>query len=256
MGLDSDTGSDRGGDPGRIERGDAGPPGQGRQLATSSATRTSYILAKRAVDLTVGGLALLVLLPVLIGIALAVKLDSRGPVFFSHMRVGSRPVRRPGRTWTWETRRFPMYKFRSMTHGGDDQAHREHVAAWVQGRVPKEAGFKMADDERITRVGRVLRRTSLDELPQLINVVKGEMSLIGPRPVPDYEVALYDDWHFERLCAKPGMSGLWQVEGRGVTSLDEMVRLDIEYVHARSIALDLRLLALTLPAVIGRRGAR
>src|SRR5262249_22783862 len=115
--------------------------------------------------------------------------------------------------------------------------------------------FKLKQDPRVTRVGRVLRKTSLDELPQLLNVLKGEMSFVGPRPVPQYEVAEYKDGHFERLAAAPGITGLWQVKGRAVVSFEEMIRLDIEYVRARSLWLDFKILLLTIPAVISGRGA-
>jgi lipopolysaccharide/colanic/teichoic acid biosynthesis glycosyltransferase len=121
--------------------------------------------------------------------------------------------------------------------------------------VPLSGPFKLTDDPRLTRVGKVLRRTSLDELPQFFNVLKGEMSLVGPRPVPLYEVAEYKEWQRERLAAMPGMTGLWQVKGRSRVSFDEMVRMDIEYTRNRSLCFDLKILLLTIPAVLSGEGA-
>lgn len=147
-----------------------------------------------------------------------------------------------------------------MVHGADQSLHQGHIRAFVQGQLPVRDGvgakFKIANDDRITRVGRVLRRTSLDELPQLLNVLRGEMSLVGPRPVPPYEVAEYQASEMERLAALPGITGLWQVNGRGELPFSEMVRLDREYVRHQSLWLDCRILAATLPAVVSGRGAK
>ena len=146
-----------------------------------------------------------------------------------------------------------------MVVDADPALHRAHIAAFVAGRteVDKEGRptIKVPDDPRLTRVGRVLRRWSLDELPQLVNVLKGDMSLVGPRPVPDYEVGAYQEWHYGRLAATPGMTGLWQVKGRCELSFDEMIRLDLDYVRKQSLALDLKILVLTVPAMLSRRGA-
>jgi lipopolysaccharide/colanic/teichoic acid biosynthesis glycosyltransferase len=159
----------------------------------------------------------------------------------------------------WEIREFPCYKFRSMVQHADPSAHQQFVKAFAEGRVePSQAGhtrFKLTDDPRVTRVGRVLRKTSLDELPQLVNVLKGDMSLVGPRPVPAYEVAEYRAWHRERLAALPGITGLWQVNGRCQVSFDDMIDMDIEYVRNRSLRLDVKILLLTIPAVLSGRGA-
>jgi lipopolysaccharide/colanic/teichoic acid biosynthesis glycosyltransferase len=141
-----------------------------------------------------------------------------------------------------------------MVANADETVHEKHIEAFVSGRIDDE-NFKLANDSRITRVGYYLRKTSMDELPQLINVVRGEMSLVGPRPVPTYEVALYQQWHHERLAALPGMTGLWQVEGRSHVTFEEMVSMDIDYVRRASLGLDLSILVRTIPAVLSGRGA-
>jgi lipopolysaccharide/colanic/teichoic acid biosynthesis glycosyltransferase len=147
-----------------------------------------------------------------------------------------------------------------MVDGADQSLHAEYVRAFVEGRVDAgdggDAAFKLAHDPRVTRVGRILRRTSLDELPQLFNVLKGEMSLVGPRPVPPYEVAQYRESDAERLAALPGITGLWQVDGRGTVPFDEMIRMDREYVRNQTVWLDLKILAATIPAILSGRGAR
>lgn len=219
--------------------------------------RLRYYTTKRYLDVVLSGAALVLLLPVFLVIALAIKLDSPGPVIFAHERVGAR-LRRRGSTGAWEIRPFRFYKFRSMVHNADDSLHRAHIAAYANGEVqrgPGKEGFKLARDPRITRVGRFLRATSLDELPQLVNVLKGDMSLVGPRPVPVYEAEHYQPWQFERLAAQPGITGLWQVTGRCALTFDEMISLDLEYVRNQSTVLDLKILARTVPAVIRGTGA-
>lgn len=221
--------------------------------------RVPYFLCKRLIDLILASLLFLLLLPLMLLVALAIKLDTRGPVFFVHPRVGAKRHAYAGRT-NWEVREFPFYKFRSMVQGADQSLHQGHIRAFVQGQLPAGDGecakFKIANDVRITRVGRVLRRTSLDELPQLLNVLRGEMSLVGPRPVPPYEVAEYKSSEMERLAALPGITGLWQVNGRGELPFAEMMRLDREYVRNQSLWLDCRILAATIPAVVSGRGAK
>jgi lipopolysaccharide/colanic/teichoic acid biosynthesis glycosyltransferase len=145
-----------------------------------------------------------------------------------------------------------------MVQNADPAPHAAFIAAFAAGTYATGRGaarFKLTEDPRVTRVGHLLRRTSLYELPQLLNVLKGEMSLVGPRPVPPYEVACYQPWQFERLAAQPGITGLWQVRGRSQLAFDAMIRLDIDYVRHRSLWLDLKLLALTIPAVLSTRGA-
>jgi lipopolysaccharide/colanic/teichoic acid biosynthesis glycosyltransferase len=163
-------------------------------------------------------------------IALAIKLDSRGPVFFSQERVGQ------------NGRRFRMYKFRTMRALAQDE--QQSLAEYNEMRGPI---FKVANDPRITRVGRVLRRLSLDELPQFWNVLKGEMSLVGTRPPTPQEVEQYELWHYRRISIRPGMTGLYQVSGRGrIRDFDEIVRLDLKYVDEWSLALDVKILLRTL----------
>jgi lipopolysaccharide/colanic/teichoic acid biosynthesis glycosyltransferase len=217
-----------------------------------------YFPVKRCLDVAVAGVLVLVLAPFLLAIAAAIALETRGPVLFSQQRAGSRRRRKHGTT-AWEPRSFRVLKFRTMIRDADPVLHEAHIRAFVEGRVAAENGggatFKLHSDPRVTRVGRVLRKTSIDELPQLFNVLVGHMSLVGPRPVPLYEAALYGPSERERLCALPGITGLWQVSGRCELPFEEMIRLDVEYVRRRSLWLDLSILARTLPAIVSGRGA-
>jgi exopolysaccharide biosynthesis polyprenyl glycosylphosphotransferase len=199
----------------------------GRQAAT-----------KRTFDLIIGGLAILVSAPVWLAAAGLVKLSSRGPVLYRQQRVGrgSRP--------------FTIYKFRTMVRGADALKSMLEFRNEATGPL-----FKVRDDPRITRVGKWLRRFSIDELPQLINVMKGDMSLVGPRPPLPNEVALYEDWHRDRLEVRPGITGLWQVGGRSELSFDDYVRLDLFYIENWSISYDLFIMGKTIPAVLSRKGA-
>jgi len=206
---------------------------------------------KRLIDVF-GSLLLLALLsPVFLIIAAAIKLTSRGPVLFRQKRVGEHGTP------------FTFFKFRSMYVNNDSSEHREYVRQLIEGRADKKpangngAGvFKLTNDPRITPVGKCLRRSSLDELPQLINVLRGEMSLVGPRPPVPYEVEAYATWHRRRLLeAKPGITGLWQVYGRSRVEFDDMVRLDLRYARDCSPLLDLKILLQTPKAVIGGDGA-
>jgi exopolysaccharide biosynthesis polyprenyl glycosylphosphotransferase len=195
-------------------------------------------LAKRIFDLVVGTVALVVIAPVWLVSALMVKLTSRGPVLFSQERVG-----RVERTFT-------IYKFRTMVQGAEGLLSQVEQLNEASGPL-----FKIRQDPRITRVGRFLRRYSIDELPQLINVLRGEMSLVGPRPPLPREVATYEDWHRARLEVKPGITGLWQVGGRSELSFDDYVRLDLFYIENWSILYDVFILGKTVPAVLFRKGA-
>jgi len=192
----------------------------------------------RLLDLVLGIVIPIALLPLMLVIALAIRLDSPGPVLYRQQRVG-----RAGMT-------FEMWKFRSMYVGSVDTNHRQAAAAWFAGN-PSPGGYKAKDDARITRVGRALRRTSLDELPQFFNVIRGEMSLVGPRPAIPYELAYYEPAYFERQAVKPGITGPWQVFGRDRLAAPEMMALDLRYVRECSLALDLKILVLTLPALLG-----
>jgi len=205
------------------------------------------LVAKRIVDLAVASLLIMALAPFLALVVLAVKLTSKGPVLFVQQRVG-----RGGKT-------FRFYKFRTMLPEARDKQHRELMERVITngeaGRVDeKGAVYKLTDDERITRLGRFLRRFSIDELPQLFNVLKGDMSLVGPRPAIPYEVKQYHDRHRRRLEALPGITGLWQVSGRNRLSFEEMVELDIHYIENWSPGLDTRIFFKTIAAVILSRG--
>lgn len=212
---------------------------------------SGYCTVKRALDLVISALALIALSPLFAVIAILIKLDSDGPVFFIQERVGYDPH-------TGKVRHFGCFKFRSMKNRVDTASHKAHMARLIQGEqiaVAKGGSVKMKHDPRITRVGAILRRTSLDELPQLINVVKGEMSIVGPRPALPYEVEMYQEWHNRRLMAVPGLTGWWQVYGRNQVAFDEAVSMDIYYVENRSLWLDIKIMFLTPWAVISGRGA-
>lgn len=197
----------------------------------------SYQRAKRVVDLALCVVAVPVVLPVLALAAVAVRLDSPGPVLFSQERTG-----RHGR-------RFRMYKFRTMVRDAE-----ERKASLAHLSIVPPPDFKVIDDPRITRVGRVLRATSIDELPQLLNVILGHMSLVGPRPT-SFASSTYDLWHTSRLEVRPGLTGLWQVQGRNEADFDQRLRLDIRYIEHASLPLDLWILFETVRAVVRRRGA-
>ena len=207
-----------------------------RYIGFAPAARVSWL--KRTLDLTLTTLGLVMLAPVLLAIAVMIKLDSPGPVFFRQVRVG-----RHGQ-------RFGMLKFRSMRQNADSLV--EQLRAQNEASGPL---FKMRQDPRVTPVGRVLRRLSLDELPQLFNVLRGEMSLVGPRPPLPKEVDEYEEWQFGRLRAVPGLTGLWQVSGRSDVPFHDMVRLDLHYIRNWSLKLDLEILLRTIPAVLSSRGA-
>jgi lipopolysaccharide/colanic/teichoic acid biosynthesis glycosyltransferase len=217
---------------------------------SQSATRDTYFL-KRPIDIVGALLALVLFSPLMLVTALAVKLSSRGPVIFRQTRLGKAGAP------------FVFYKFRSMTVNGDDGIHREFVKNLIKGENDKvnqqDAAnplYKIKIDPRVTWVGRFIRKTSIDELPQLFNVLKGDMSLVGPRPPLPYEAENYKSWHLRRvLDIKPGMTGLWQVEGRSKVSFDEMVRMDLRYIRGCSLALDLRILVKTVLVVLKCEGA-
>jgi lipopolysaccharide/colanic/teichoic acid biosynthesis glycosyltransferase len=214
------------------------------------ATRISHSI-KRAIDVLGSAVLLACLSPLLAIIAAAIRLDSTGPVLFRQERLGQ--YGRP----------FTFLKFRSMYFRSDSRIHEEYVKQFISGQADQHTSadgrtsvYKLTGDPRITRVGRFLRKTSLDELPQLFSVLKGEMSLVGPRPPLRYEFTSYDLWHRRRLFeAKPGVTGLWQVNGRSKTRFDEMVRLDLRYAQTWSLSLDIKILLQTPRAVIFGEGA-
>jgi lipopolysaccharide/colanic/teichoic acid biosynthesis glycosyltransferase len=214
--------------------------------------------ARRSLDLVAASALILLFLPVMIAVAVAVRLDSRGPAMFRQRRVGYRE------------REFTVYKFRSMRLDADEERHRQYISALIGtadaataqaeadaangGADEGETLYKLAVDDRITPVGRRIRSWSVDELPQLFNVVLGDMSLVGPRPAIPYEVESYPAWYSKRFAVKPGLTGLWQVSGRNQRTYEEMVSLDIDYAESRSFLGDLAILARTPRAVLGRKG--
>jgi lipopolysaccharide/colanic/teichoic acid biosynthesis glycosyltransferase len=214
-------------------------------------SRGGYFL-KRGLDILGAVAGILLLSPLMLIVAAAVAISSPGPVIFRQIRLG-----RGGAP-------FVFYKFRSMVCNGDDRIHREYVTNLINGNLDginqgdsTKPLYKLKSDPRVTRVGRFIRKTSLDELPQLFNVLKGEMSLVGPRPPVSYEVEKYQSWHLRRLLeVRPGITGLWQVEGRSKTSFDDMVRLDVRYTRSCSLLLDLKILLKTVMVVLRCEGAK
>lgn len=195
------------------------------------------LVVKRVFDLALSIVALPLVALVLLGCALAVRLDSPGPIVFKQLRTGK------------DGRRFAMYKFRTMVQNAE-----ELKASLAHLNVLPPPDFKIPDDPRITRVGGFLRKTSLDELPQIWNVLRGEMSLVGPRPT-SFAASTYDLWHTQRLEVLPGLTGLWQVRGRHAMTFDERLRLDVAYVRTRSLWLDVKIVWWTVAAVFARSGA-
>jgi len=208
-------------------------------------------IVKRAIDIVGGGLILLLVTPVLAVIALAIKLASKGPVIFEQERMGQ--FGKP----------FKCLKFRTMYANNDPKIHRDYVQNFIAGKTEEGAKnedepvvYKITNDPRVTPIGRFLRQTSLDEFPQMWNVLRGEMSLVGPRPPVRYEFEMYDVWHRRRVLeVKPGITGLWQVSGRSRTCFDDMVRLDLRYSQSWSLWLDLKILLATPLAIVDGDGA-
>ncbi len=227
-----------------------------------------YFVGKRVMDLTIVSLSLILIMPLLLFIAVLIKLDSPGPAIFRQERVGARRRIRNGKI-EWVETPFTIYKFRTMRVDAKATLHRQFIAAYIAGDEAEMAAiqaqqakddaadkYKLANDPRVTSVGKFLRKTSLDELPQLWNVLRGNMSLVGPRPPIPYEVELYLYHHHLRLMATPGITGLWQVKGRSATSFEEMVNMDIEYIRQQSLLLDMKLIFGTVTAVVNGKGAR
>jgi lipopolysaccharide/colanic/teichoic acid biosynthesis glycosyltransferase len=210
-------------------------------------SKPGYLRAKRVLDIV---LTVLLFLPIgitMIVVALLIKLNSKGPVFFPQKRIGKNGAE------------FTMFKFRSMYVSSDDSIHRRAIEQYINGEKINHDGedelpFKLGNDPRVTPIGRFLRRTSLDELPQFINVLRGEMTLVGPRPPLPYEVALYSSHDLLRLSGKPGITGPWQIYGRSQVTFQEMVEMDIAYLQQQSIWYDLKLIILTPYVMISGRG--
>jgi lipopolysaccharide/colanic/teichoic acid biosynthesis glycosyltransferase len=193
--------------------------------------------SKRAMDLVIAIAAMPLLVPLMLLCVMAIRLDSPGPILFRQQRTGLHGVR------------FAMYKFRTMVANAE-----ELKASLAHLNILPPPDFKIIDDPRITRVGKFLRKTSLDELPQILNILRGEMSLVGPRPT-SFAASTYELWHAERLEVTPGLTGLWQVRGRNTSTFDDRLRLDVEYLSKRSLLFDLRLILETVASVVNRSGA-
>jgi lipopolysaccharide/colanic/teichoic acid biosynthesis glycosyltransferase len=231
-------------------------------LCLVNRNRNFYYMSKRILDFTLGVTAVILLSPLMLVIAILIKWDSPGTVFFVQERVGARRRTQNGIGY-WQQVLFRCYKFRTMVSNADPTIHQAYVAALIRNDGEQMAALqgqptqvtKLVNDRRITHLGRILRKSSLDELPQLINVIKGEMSLVGPRPAIPYEVKMYKPWQRRRLETKPGMTGLWQVTARSKAAFDDIVKLDIQYIEKQSLWLDLKILFKTPYVVLTSRGA-
>ncbi|ELC8442142.1 exopolysaccharide biosynthesis polyprenyl glycosylphosphotransferase [Clostridium perfringens] len=200
--------------------------------------KIGYLFIKRLIDILASSLGLVVLSPILLLIAILIKLDSKGPVFFSQERIGFRG------------KPFNMYKFRSMVVNAEEIKEKLKEHNEMSGPM-----FKMKNDPRITKIGKFIRKTSIDELPQLINVLKGEMTLVGPRPSLPKEVAQFEPWMMERLTVKPGLTCYWQVMGRNSIEFEDWMKLDVKYVHERCLTLDIKLIFKTFFVLFGDENA-
>lgn len=227
--------------------------------------RQSYLIVKRLFDIVVSLLLLMILSPVMVIIMVAIRLDSPGSAIFAQERVGTR-VRVKNGQRQWYIHPFVVYKFRTMRQDANSELHLAFVKALIEkddrtiqqmqgNKAKRDSQFKLTGDPRVTRVGHWLRKTSLDELPQLWNVLKGDMSLVGPRPPLPYEVEMYKPEHLRRLEAQPGITGLWQVSARSSVDFDGMVALDVDYIERQSFLEDLKILVKTPLAVLKGRGA-
>jgi lipopolysaccharide/colanic/teichoic acid biosynthesis glycosyltransferase len=220
--------------------------------ATVPLKRPYELVVKRGLDVVCAVVALVLLWPVMLLIAAAIKLDSQGPAFFVQKRIG-----KGGRP-------FNIYKYRTMTHNLDHSAHKRFMQAYVKGHTSAvdcvrngdgAVVYKPFTESQVTRIGRILRKTSLDELPQVINILKGEMSLVGPRPNVPYEVEAYKEWHMERLRVLPGITGLAQINGRSALDFDTIAHHDIEYARRVCFGLDVKIVLATFTAVFKGDGA-
>jgi lipopolysaccharide/colanic/teichoic acid biosynthesis glycosyltransferase len=222
----------------------------------------SYRVFKRLLDIFISATTLFFLTPILAICGLLVRLETRGPALYKQKRVGLKKGD-DGNAEEVELGEFELLKLRTMRCDADAKVHREFVQAFIARNESKmnsiqgdnSSARKLTRDTRVTKVGRFLRRSSLDEFPQLFNVIKGDMSLVGPRPALSYETDVYEDWHRKRLMVKPGVTGLWQVTSRSSAEFDEMVRMDIWYIENRSLLLDLKILLKTPLAILSTKGA-
>ncbi len=209
---------------------------------SSGKSKNIALMIKRFFDIILSVTAIIGLSPIMLLITYLIKLDSPGPVIFRQERIGE------------DGKPFVMYKFRSMYYKSGESIHKKYIEKFIL-EQKNDTIYKLKYDNRITRLGKFLRETSLDELPQLFNVLKGDMSIVGPRPAIDYEVNIYKDWHKKRFRVKPGITGFWQVNGRSKVKFDDMVVLDIYYIENWSLLLDLKILLKTLPVVLKKEGA-
>jgi lipopolysaccharide/colanic/teichoic acid biosynthesis glycosyltransferase len=221
-----------------------------RDLSTFHNLETHHELIKCILDILVSVILLIPLSPIFLLCAILIKIDSPGPIFYRQTRIGK------------GGKHFTFLKFRTMHENSDEKIHKDHVKQLMNGEAglsstgrPGEKSYKLTEDHRVSRLGRFLRKTSIDELPQLINVLKGDMTLVGPRPHPVYEVELYNLWHSYRLNIKPGVTGLGQVYGRFNTDYEDVYRLDLQYFKNASFILDLKILLKTIFIVFSGRGA-
>lgn len=231
---------------------------------TDIENRAFYYITKRILDLIISAILLILLSPLLFLISIAIRLDSPGPAIFSQTRVGCK-LKWKGIRYTKEIVPFTFYKFRSMYADADESKHIEFTKAYLKNDLekmnqlqdgPVEEGneYKLNNDNRVTRVGKFLRGTSLDELPQLINVFKGDMSMVGPRPDLPYVVKLYEPRHMLRLSTMQGLTGLWQVTGRNIASFEHFIETDLEYIENQSLWLDIKIMLRTPIAILDLKG--
>ena len=215
--------------------------------ASGTARAASARLTKRLLDLAIATAGLALLSPLLVIVAALIRLTTPGPALFRQVRLGK------------DGSPFVLFKFRTMYTGCRDDVHREYVRKLLTQDEPPDGGrngvYKLDQDERITTIGRLIRRTSIDEFPQLLNVIRGDMSLVGPRPALPWEAELLDAVHFTRFSVPPGLTGLWQVSGRNTLTMKQGLELDVEYVRRQGLALDLKILLKTIPVVLSTHGA-
>ena len=225
-------------------------------------SRIAYYAAKRIIDIVVSLFLLILLTPLLLLTAISIYLYSPGPILFIQERVGAKRQQH-GKYSYWKRANFHCYKFRTMKINADPSIHKAYIKALIENDQNQMAAIqgemtearKLLHDSRITRPGKILRKSSIDELPQLWNVLTGDMSLVGPRPAIPYEVELYKPWHLQRLAAQPGITGLQQVTARCITDFDQQVRFDVEYINNQSLWLDIKIILKTPLAVISTTGA-
>jgi lipopolysaccharide/colanic/teichoic acid biosynthesis glycosyltransferase len=232
-----------------------------RRYQYSTFNPSIYYASKRVIDIVFSLLFLLAISPILVVVALLIKLDSPGPIFFKQTRVGSR-MYRIGSIILWKHENFYCYKFRTMRHNSNQSIHQAYMKALITDdkktmkamEGEKASLHKLVNDNRVTRVGKYLRKLSLDEIPQFINVIKGEMSIVGPRPAIPYEVDIYTPWFLRRFEAKPGITGLQQITARCTECFDQQVRLDIQYIQNQSFWYDMKIMLKTPLALITQKG--